>query len=44
MRRIFYIAVVLMCFRAGADAQQVPLYSQYLLNGFLLNPAVAGSE
>jgi type IX secretion system PorP/SprF family membrane protein len=25
-------------------AQQVPLYSQYLLNGFLLNPAAAGSE
>ena len=24
--------------------QQVPLYSQYMLNGFLLNPAVAGSE
>jgi len=26
------------------NAQQVPLYSQYMLNGFLLNPAVAGSE
>ncbi len=25
-------------------AQQVPLYSQYMMNGFLLNPAVAGSE
>lgn len=25
-------------------AQQVPLYSQYMLNGFLINPAVAGSE
>lgn len=25
-------------------SQQVPLYSQYMLNGFLLNPAVAGSE
>jgi len=24
--------------------QQAPLYSQYMLNGFLLNPAVAGSE
>jgi type IX secretion system PorP/SprF family membrane protein len=35
---------VLMGFRMGAEAQQVPLYSQYLLNGFLLNPAVAGSE
>ena len=26
------------------NAQQVPLYSQYMLNGFLINPAVAGSE
>jgi len=26
------------------EAQQVPLYSQYMLNGFLLNPAIAGSE
>lgn len=25
-------------------AQQVPLYSQYMMNGFLINPAVAGSE
>ncbi|MEE4215414.1 MAG: type IX secretion system membrane protein PorP/SprF, partial [Bacteroidales bacterium] len=24
--------------------QQVPLYSQYMLNGFLLNPATAGAE
>ena len=22
----------------------MPLYSQYMLNGFLLNPAIAGSE
>ncbi|MEX0986456.1 MAG: type IX secretion system membrane protein PorP/SprF [Bacteroidales bacterium] len=26
------------------NAQQVPLNSQYMLNGFLINPAVAGSE
>lgn len=25
-------------------AQQLPIYSQYMLNGFLLNPAVAGHE
>ncbi len=29
---------------SGAEAQQIPLYSQYMMNGFLLNPAVAGSE
>lgn len=27
-----------------SSAQQVPLYSQYMMNGFLLNPAIAGSE
>ena len=27
-----------------AFSQQVPLYSQYMLNGFLLNPAIAGAE
>lgn len=25
-------------------AQQLPVYSQYMLNGYLLNPAVAGSD
>jgi type IX secretion system PorP/SprF family membrane protein len=26
------------------NAQQLPSYSQYMMNGFLLNPAMAGSE
>ncbi len=26
------------------QAQQLPIYSQYMMNGFLLNPAVAGHE
>lgn len=26
------------------EAQQTPLYSQYVLNGFLINPAMAGAE
>jgi type IX secretion system PorP/SprF family membrane protein len=36
------IAVVVMATLAG-KAQQLPLYSQYMMNGFLLNPAIAGS-
>jgi len=28
----------------GLDAQQTPLYSQYMFNKFIINPAVAGSE
>jgi len=44
MRRLLYIVVLLTVFLAEARAQQTPVYSQYMLNGFLLNPAVAGSE
>jgi type IX secretion system PorP/SprF family membrane protein len=34
-----------MFFGSGlVKAQQLPLYSQYIMNGFLLNPAVAGSD
>jgi type IX secretion system PorP/SprF family membrane protein len=44
MKRLFYIGVILGIFLLEGKAQQVPLYSQYILNGFLINPAVAGSE
>ncbi|MEN8158050.1 MAG: type IX secretion system membrane protein PorP/SprF [Bacteroidota bacterium] len=44
MRRIIYITVLLGAFLLEGSAQQVPLYSQYMLNGFLLNPAAAGAE
>ena len=35
---------LLAVFSCAATAQQLPVYSQYTFNGFLLNPAVAGSE
>ena len=44
MKKLLYIIIFLVGFLVEASAQQVPLYSQYMLNGFLLNPAVAGSE
>ena len=31
-------------FSVTLNAQQLPVYSQYMMNGFLLNPAVAGHE
>lgn len=34
--------IMLVSFKVGA--QQLPLYSQYMMNRFLINPAVAGSE
>ncbi|MBN1131807.1 MAG: type IX secretion system membrane protein PorP/SprF [Bacteroidales bacterium] len=45
MRNKILTICLLLSIPAGIVlAQQVPLYSQYMLNGFLLNPAVAGSE
>jgi len=44
LKKLLYIIICLAGFFAEASSQQVPLYSQYMLNGFLLNPAVAGSE
>jgi sRNA-binding regulator protein Hfq len=45
MKRSVFIGVV-FCFMvlSGLKAQQTPVYSQYMMNGFLLNPAVAGAE
>ena len=39
------IIILTLYFGTGlVKAQQLPLYSQYMMNGFLLNPAVAGSD
>jgi type IX secretion system PorP/SprF family membrane protein len=43
LKRLFYILLILIS--SGAlHAQQLPLFSQYLYNKFLINPAVAGSD
>ena len=44
MRRLLYIAILLLIFLPEGKSQQAPVYSQYMLNGFLLNPAIAGAE
>ncbi len=44
MKRIILFFAVVLTFILSTEAQQIPLYSQYMMNGFLLNPAVAGSE
>ena len=43
LRRIFY-AVILSFTFGTAVAQQVPMYSQYIMNGFLVNPSFAGRD
>lgn len=42
MKKIFLAAIIFAAF--FANAQQIPLFSQYLNNDFLLNPAVAGTK
>lgn len=38
------IPVVLLAALQPVSGQQYPLYSQYIMNGFLLNPSYAGSD
>jgi len=42
MKKIFLLTFVLGAFLSGA--QQLPLFSQYLNNDYLLNPAIAGTK
>ncbi len=44
MRRLIFISWILLVFVFQGHSQQSPQYSQYMLNGFLMNPAIAGSE
>ena len=44
MKKVSIVAILFLIFTAGIKAQQLPLYSQYMFNRFLINPAVAGSD
>lgn len=41
---IYLLVLLSLLICIGAHAQQLPLYSQYKNNGFLLNPAMAGHD
>jgi len=43
-KRIILITVTFLFTGMLAIGQQLPLYSQYFMNRFLLNPAIAGSD
>ena len=43
MKKLVFISVLIIC-GSNIAGQQLPLYSQYLYNKFLINPAVAGSD
>src|SRR5664279_967838 len=39
------LSAIVLCFISGATiAQTVPMYSQYIMNGFLVNPSFAGRD
>lgn len=44
MKKQLYIVLLLLGFSATALAQQDPMYSQYVFNGLVLNPAYAGTR
>jgi len=45
IRYRYCMPIMLLCMHAAMmHAQQLPVYSQYMMNAFLLNPAVAGHE
>ncbi|MCF8223795.1 MAG: type IX secretion system membrane protein PorP/SprF [Bacteroidales bacterium] len=44
LKRRIVILIFLLSLSAVSFAQQLPLYSQYLYNRYLINPAVAGSD
>jgi type IX secretion system PorP/SprF family membrane protein len=43
-KKILIIYIVLQLGLLRIAAQETPMYSQYMMNGFLYNPAIAGSE
>ena len=44
MKKIITITAFCFLVSLTAKSQQLPLYSQYMMNSFLLNPAIAGSK
>jgi type IX secretion system PorP/SprF family membrane protein len=44
LKRIYILTVLIVSTVVVGFAQQQPLYSQYMLNTYLINPAVAGAE
>ncbi len=44
IRKVLYGILLILLFTLKVQAQQAIYYSQYILNSFLLNPAIAGAE
>ena len=44
MLKLKIIVIIIFLVGLTAKAQQLPLFSQYMFNGFLVNPSVAGAD
>ena len=44
MSKSTILVILFMILPLAAGAQQMPLYSQYVMNGYMINPAIAGSD
>lgn len=44
MKRILYISALFVGFSLASFGQQIPQYSQYMLNDYILNPATTGQH
>ena len=44
MSKIKFIPLLLILTSGIVKAQQLPIYSQYMLNDFSMNPAIAGTQ
>ncbi len=43
MKKLVILSGIILCF-FGMKSQQLPLYTQYMLNDFPMNPAIAGKD
>ena len=43
-KRLLFSGAILMGIVMGAVAQQKPVYTQYVLNNYIINPAITGIE
>ena len=44
MKKLLYISTLVFGFSFASFAQQIPQYSQYMLNDYILNPAMTGQH
>ena len=44
MKKLLYIATLIFGFSMASYSQQIPQYSQYMLNDYILNPATTGQH